>query len=357
MRPEGVLVSMGADIDWRHYLQQSTASNMRSYALTTCGPKRKRELDAGGQLGALTARAQQRDVNANHFRIARSFGVKGKCMGRYRPVSGAHAIDEAVVGVRLFEAVDDQLYQAAIEKASELADRVNLPGRVQLDPMSLLVGRQVVSPGFTEMTMHPGMLFQRVNPDGSMAEELTIERTAVTYRTRSYRRWKDVQGYIADILIPIVSCLSADDSGRLAVIELRCLDKFTASKSDFPVLSELVRAGCDLVPAHLLGKAEYLHIHSGWFDDVSEAGRSLVNLNVDVTDDRISGIQASILQVFSKQSARQGAFFDHEGSLSELVCQVFEDLHAQDKAALARLLTDEVQAEINLAGSSGLGKH
>lgn len=278
-------------------------------------------------------------------------------MGRYRPVAGAHAVDEAVVGVRLFEAVDDRLYQAAIEKASELADRVNLPGRVQLDPMSLLVGRQVVSPGFTEMTMHPGMLFQRVNPDGSMAEELTIERMAVTYRTRSYRRWKDVQGYIADILIPIVSCLSCEESGRLAVIELRCLDKFTASKADFPALNELIRPECDLVPSHLLGRAEYLHAHSGWFDDVGEAGRSLINLNIDVTDDRSSGIQASILQVFSRQSARPGTFFGHEGSLPELVSQVFEDLHAQDKAALARLLTDEMQAEINLAGSSGLGKH
>jgi len=278
-------------------------------------------------------------------------------MGRYKPVAGAHAIDEAVVGVRLFEAVDDQLYQAAIEKASALADRVNLPGRVQLDPMSLLVGRQVVSPGFTEMTMHPGMLFQRVNPDGSMAEELTIERMAVTYRTRSYRRWKDVQGYIADILIPIVSCLSQEDSGRIAVIELRCLDKFSASKADFPALSELIRPDCDLVPSHLLGKAEYLHVHSGWFDDVSDVGRSLVNLNIDVVDGRASGIQASILQVFSRQSARPGTFFDHQGSLSELVAEVFDDLHARDKAALARLLTDDVQAEINLAGSSGLGKH
>jgi hypothetical protein len=219
-------------------------------------------------------------------------------MGRYRPIAGAHAIDEAVVGVRLFEAVD-----------------------------------------------------------GSMAEELTIERMAVTYRTRSYRRWKDVQGHIENILIPIVSCLSRDESGRIAVIELRCLDKFTASKTDFPVLRELVRSDCDLVPSHLFSRAEYLHVYSGWFDDVSEAGRSLVNLNIDVADDRSGGIQASILQVFSRQSAKPGTFFDHQGSLPQLVAEVFEDLHAQDKAALARLLTDDVQAEINLAGSSGLGKY
>jgi uncharacterized protein (TIGR04255 family) len=278
-------------------------------------------------------------------------------MGRYRPVAGKHAIDEAVVGVRLFEAVDEQTYTEAIEIASGLADSFDLPGRVQLDPMSLLVGRQVVSPGFTEMTMHPGILFQRVNPDGSMAEELTVERMAVTYRTRSYRRWQDVQAHIRGILIPIISRLARDDSGRLAVIELRCLDKFTASKSDFPALSELVRADCDLVPPHLLSKSDYLHVHSGWFEDVSDVGRSLVNLNIDITDDRVGGIQASILQVFSRQSARQGTFFGHEGPLSELVCQTFDDLHAKDKEALSRLLTDDVQTEINLAGSSGLGKH
>lgn len=277
-------------------------------------------------------------------------------MGRYSPIAREHAVDEAVVGVRLFDAVDEETYQAAIKVGSDLAQQVNLPGRVQLDPMSLLVGRQVVSAGYTEMAMYPGILFQRVNADGSMAEELTIERSAVTYRTRSYRRWFDVQGYIGTILIPIVEILTKSDPAEISVIELRCVDKFTASQDDFPKLGELIRANCDLVPPHMLGLNQYMHFHSGWFEDVDEKGRSLINVNIDVNDDRAGGIITSILQVFSRQSATKGGLFDASRSVDEIVKTHFDELHAQDKRMLARLLTDELQSSINLVGSSGLGQ-
>lgn len=277
-------------------------------------------------------------------------------MGRYQPIAGEHAVDEAVVGVRLFDAVDEETYQAAIKIGSDLAKEVDLPGRVQLDPMSLLVGRQVVSAGYTDMAMYPGMLFQRVNADGSMAEELTIERSAVTYRTRSYKRWADVQGYIRNILIPIVESLTKNDPTEISVVELRCVDKFTSPQEDFPALGDLIRADCDLVPPHMLKLREFMHIHSGWFSRQGGDGRDLINVNIDVNDDRFGGIVTSILQVFSTQSARKGGIFCTPQSLSEILHLHFENLHAQDKRMLARLLTDEMQTSINLVGSSGLGE-
>jgi hypothetical protein len=61
------------------------------------------------------------------------------------------------------------------------------------------------------------------------------------------------------------------------------------------------------------------------------------------------------LQVVSRQSAKKGDFFGHQGGVSELLAKTFDDLHASDKKMLAALLTDEMQDAINLTGSSGLG--
>lgn len=303
------------------------------------------------ELDAQPEPARFNGVAKSHLTRARD-----QFMGRYSPIARDHAVDEAVVGVRLFEAVDEETYQAAIKVGSDLAKEVNLPGRVQLDPMSLLVGRQVVSAGYTDMAMYPGILFQRVNADGSMAEELTIERSAVTYRTRSYQRWADVQGYIGNILIPIVEILTKNDPAEISVVELRCVDKFIASQDEFPALGELIRSDCELIPAHMLDLHQYMHFHSGWFEEADDKGRTLINVNIDVNDDRTGGIVTSILQVFSKQSATKGGIFEGPRSIEEIVKSHFDELHAQDKRMLARLLTDEIQDSINLVGSSGLGQ-
>lgn len=274
----------------------------------------------------------------------------------YKPIAGDHAVDEAVVGVRLFEGASDAAYQAATGEAAQLADRLDLPGRIQLDPMSLIIGRQIVSGGYSELSVAPGMLYQRVNNDGSMAEELTVERTAVTYRTRSYRRWSDIEGYIEQILIPILNTLVAGDAGNIAVIELRCVDKFTAPLDPFPPLSDIVREGCEYVPSHLTGKSTFMHCHTGWFSDQGPAGRYLTNLSIDVTDDKQGNVIASVLQVLSKQSARRGNFFDRNDDLTQIVLSTFTELHASDKGLLASLLTNDAQSAINLSGKSGVGE-
>jgi uncharacterized protein (TIGR04255 family) len=270
-------------------------------------------------------------------------------MTDYIPASGDHAVEEAVVGVRFHESASDEAYEAAAKVAAELAVKHELPGRVQLDPLSLVMGRQSISSGYRPLEVSkPGHLFQRVTPAGAMEEELTLERAAVTYRTRNYRRWADVQARITGILIPAVDALGIGGPEKIAVIELRCVDRFI-SREGTPSLATLVRSDTIFVPPHLLDSTDFLHVHTGWFEESSAEGRTLINLNVDVGDYEGSR-RASVIQVLSKQSAEVGQFFAAHRTNEDAIVKTLDELHRRDKDLLGGLLTEEVQKSINLFG-------
>jgi uncharacterized protein (TIGR04255 family) len=274
-------------------------------------------------------------------------------MGTYKPGAQAHAIDQAVVGVRVFGANDDAILNSAVSVASQLAMEHDLPGRLQLDPMSLIFGRQAISQGYaTSGELAPGVLFQRVNTDGSMAEELTVERNAVTYRTRSYRRWDDVARLIRSIICPVAKVLGDGKVERLSVVELRCIDKFISDDEAPLQLSQLVRSDCPYVPPHMLHISELLHLHSGWFEDVNDDGRLLVNLNVDLGEENGRQV-ANLLQVISKQTSPLAPVV-RRVDFDEAISEAFQKLHMIDKNLLSNVLTDELQAAINLTGDRGV---
>src|SRR5690349_7493034 len=127
-------------------------------------------------------------------------------MTSYRPIGDEHAIEQAVVGVRIRERADEAKYADALKLTTELAAVFGLPGRMQLDPMSLMFGRQNISFGYDGPSeTGGGHLFQHVDPDGTTSRELTIEPTAVTFRTMSYKRWSDVEKIIRDAILPIAT--------------------------------------------------------------------------------------------------------------------------------------------------------
>lgn len=278
-------------------------------------------------------------------------------MSVFRPGSVGHAVEQAVVGVRLIASAPEDLFHLATEKAAALASEHDLPGRLTLDPFSLAWGRQIITPGYHPIgQLTPGVLFQRVLPSGQMAEEMVVERGAVTYRTRNYKRWVDVERVVNAILCPVVSILASEEISAISVIELRCIDKFICNQSERPVLSELIRSDTKLVPEGILRSSEMLHCHVGWFDSVTDKGRFLTNINIDVADNETGDRVASILQVISHQASGLGAIFHDAPSLSECLVAEFNDLHRRDKSLLAELITPDLQQQINLTGSSGIGK-
>jgi len=271
-------------------------------------------------------------------------------MSEYKPIHDGHAIEQAVVGLRLFEPASDDVYGNATACAERLAkENDRLPGKLQVDPMALFFGRQVISSGYVRsLEAQPGVVFHRVRPDGSTAEELTVERTAVTFRTHEYRRWSDMVECINHLLIPVARTLANDNISNVSVIELRCIDRFNSDDQSI-ALSELVRSNSPYVPHSAMNRSEMQHVHCGWFEDTSPQGRRLININIDVADEAVRS--ASIFQMISRQSSQPGALFDGEKPFAEVVIEEFNEMHQIDKRLLAELLTDELQSRIQLFGS------
>lgn len=275
-------------------------------------------------------------------------------MSSYAPIADNHAIQEAVIGVRLFEQVNEEVFEKAVSLAGELAAKHDLPGRLRLDPLSLMFGRQSISPGSSALEVTPGMLFQRTNSSGEMQEELTLERSAVTYRTRNYKRWADVVTLIDGILAPVTDVLCSGKPEEVSVAELRCLDVFTSSSEPPPMLSELISAECPYISSHLMGMNDLLHLHSGWFEDRRENRRTLVNLNIDLNDVEKGVRHASIFQMISVQAQEKGSLLSNS-EISVSIAEVFAGLHKRDKNLLSQILNADLQDKINLVGSSGVG--
>lgn len=273
----------------------------------------------------------------------------------YRPIHGVHAIDQAVVGVRVFESVSELQFKEIVQQAGVLATGHQLLGRLQLDPMSVAFGRQVISHGMvSEGALHPGMLFQRVNSDGTMAEEMTLERTAVTYRTRSYKRWSDIEKILTDILLPLAMSLANDNLNQVSVVELRCIDRFLSEPSERPALNTLVRKECPYIPKDILDQTSQLHLYTGWFENQSDSSRLLVNMNFDVVDQDDGGRAASILQSLSQQFAKNSQDTRLSVEFLATILDKFRDLHKINKRMLASIINHDMQECINLTGSSGL---
>jgi hypothetical protein len=277
-------------------------------------------------------------------------------MAGYIPAANGHSIDQAVIGLRLKNDASDENFERAVGIADELKGEFDLHGRLKLDALALM-GRQSITPGYkTQLQLQPGFVFQKVNVDGTMNQEMTLEKDVVTFRTRNYSRWSDIEGLIDGLIVPVGSALADGKLSNIAVIELRITDRFVTSDGRPANLSELIKGGAPLVPPYLMEKAECLHSHMGWFEDVSEHGRVLVNLNIDLRDDPEVGRTSSILQVVSKQSTGSDEGFFGVSEWSDALLTCFAELHARDKAILGSVLRDDLAAAINLEGSTGVGQ-
>lgn len=268
-------------------------------------------------------------------------------MSDYKPCNSAHAVEQAVVGVRIAKPIQDALFQNVVAEADRLANVYNLPGKMQLDPMALMMGKQVISLGYhNDMLMAPGMLYCRIAPDGTTEEELTIERGAITYRTHKYERWIDVSTKIENFLLPLVEKITEGQPSRVSVIELRCIDRFIAKNESDPSLSSAIRDDSAFVARNLLDKNDMLHQHIGWFENETPQKRRLINLNLSVTS--VNGNkELVILQVISDQGDLGNILSDTD-HLNPSLLEKFNTLHRKDKEILKQILTDDLQKEINL---------
>jgi uncharacterized protein (TIGR04255 family) len=278
-------------------------------------------------------------------------------MADFVPFQGNHAIEEATVAVRLWAPVADDAFRKALGTARQVAVDHRLPGRVQVPAMQVVFGRSqlpVGSPGVATANV-----FQRVEEDGTVAEELTLDPSSAAYRTRSYKRWADVQKLVTGAFVPILTDMTSGGDVGIATIELRCIDKFVLQPiPDAVDYRQLFRGDTPLLPLHVFEIDGLWHSHVGWFEDVTEDRRTLVNVNVDVLDqnseDGDESRTVSINKFVSYQTNIQQGGLKFGDQLPREVCERFDRLHMRDKELLAWLLTKEAQRRIGLWGKEKL---
>ena len=272
-------------------------------------------------------------------------------MTDFTPHMRDHAIEEATISVRFWAPTAEDAFKSALDVARDVAGAQNLPGRVQVPVMPQLFGRSQITLPFGSNQLPMASVFQRVQENGVIAEELTVDQSGAAYRTRSYRRWADVQKLIQSAFIPIIREMLSPDGMGIAIVELRCLDKFMASPvPDRVDYRQVLRADSEIVPPYALTLDGLWHSHVGWFEDVTECNRTLINLNIDVLDqpaeDGASTRSLSINQVISYQTNTLNiSEADH---IPENLAAIFDRIHKRDKELLGLLLSDQMQKKIGL---------
>jgi uncharacterized protein (TIGR04255 family) len=276
-------------------------------------------------------------------------------MSSYIPNTAEHAVETVVLGLRLHARAFESSYAAAKEVASKLADDFELKSRSRLDAAQFLSGRQPVSLGYSNTAdILDGFCFQLVDSEFTPVSELVLEPSSLSFRTKKYSRWADIVECINGIFLPVAEALTENDVSRISVSELRCIDRFTVSSPAKVPLSELIRQDSPYFPRDLLGRSELLHQHTGWFQDVTESSRILVNVNLDLMETK-EGLRNVLLNnlISFQLKDKQSNFFEFE-TVNEAVANSFNWMHRFNKHLLSKMLTDEIQNRIDLKGSSGV---
>jgi uncharacterized protein (TIGR04255 family) len=272
---------------------------------------------------------------------------------KLRPIGEAHSIDEFLLAVRIVRPVSDSLFAKCRAQLRDAAIKADMPathpyGAVQIPVQPGLPEYEVMVPA---QPAPSGVAFQRYTKLGTVEEEIRLEPAMISYRTTTYRRWADVEGLLERILFPVLKEYLVEVPSVLALV-LQYVDRFFANEPGDQDCSELFLKGSPWIVTSLVGKQTLWHSHCGVFEDVKGANRRLININVDVSDQRPPGSDTAlrsvaILTLCSDQFTDTSQLVDPERFPSEARAR-FQALHNRSKDLLAEVLSKPYQERISL---------
>jgi uncharacterized protein (TIGR04255 family) len=201
---------------------------------------------------------------------------------RWEPARADHSIDRALVSVRLVESLNADAFDELVVAARKSAASHNLTSRTEsIDPMEIPAGKQVVF-NINPSTAAPRRVhFQRLDQDGSIADEFSVGNSRFMFATLRYRRWADLFKMVSGCMEGAFAALPA--AARVKAIRLEYVDRFVASPGEADHFEVISRESIYMVPV-AREKSFAFHVHSGWFDYDEPTIRRLTNVNIDVQD-------------------------------------------------------------------------
>jgi len=273
-------------------------------------------------------------------------------LDQLHPFAGQHAVQSAAFALSFSTELDVREVQQLKGAAADL--KVDFPNLVD-EHMTTLSFQ--VTPGRQHLPLAPaaehgvgGFFMQRPSADVGSAEpvrQIIVSRENIVIVINDYTRWAkfkaDVERYLSVLLKPI------NAQKGVASVGLQFSDAFVWRADPEELnLAEVFSTNTQyLVPSVFNRGAALWHSHHGYLVEktVPIAFQQLDNINA--SRNLVAGVQQ--LQILTSHKATFARpLYNLLNSNKDKVSTVMDLLHVKNKEILADLLTEEVQAKINL---------
>ncbi len=265
-----------------------------------------------------------------------------------------NAIEAMAVTIRFAEPVGSLVVKRMVRDVEHHVSELGLIDRKPVQELQVDIGPHHA----VRKTIANGMLFERNSlvkiedgPSGfQLMQQVAVEATHLSYQTWSYRRWSKE---LADILKLLGSAFkSAVQNVPVSAIRVEYLDRFVPEPTNIgPDFRSLLKQSEFIAPKALEAK-DLWHSHVGWFDEVQESSRKLLQINHDFQElnapHRLAGKRAFALMTGAeRQYPRPGREIDEAESV-DLLNRELNILHDDVIDLFKRVVNDEFKTKNGL---------
>lgn len=268
--------------------------------------------------------------------------------GQFEPLHSAHAIEQAVFTVQFDTPLsDDALNQARITANQFEAE---LPALVETQGFVFALA----APGFVPPpSPTAGFVRRSINPDGTVAHELRVERNSLVFITTRYTRWEDIWSRANNYFSTLLP-LYLQQGGKIINVGQNFVDKFVwhGEFSECRPL-KLLRTGSKYICPHVFEVEDFWHSHTGAFLKVDQYTKRLININLDYLDELRPGGMKRLVAIGTvandqfNQIGFEPLSIPNSDFLS-FVAEHMQSLHRENKKILGLLINDEMCRRIAL---------
>lgn len=274
--------------------------------------------------------------------------------GHFDPIHEAHSIEQVAFTVQFDRPLEDALFAEVLTAATPFKN--DLPGQEEIQRYAVAFGIQGArAPVPTSSGGLPiGRQFRRVGPDGSIENELRLERESLMFRTLLYSRWSDTWSRAKQYL-DVVTPIFLRQVG-IASVSLNFVDKFSwrGNLEDFTP-SLLLRVGSNYLCPHIFEAKDLWHSHTGAFIKIDGNTKRLLNINVDSLDEQLPDgprrvvMATTVLTDLLNQPGYEPLVVAEADAVS-FIDNHMQSLHAESKKVLANIINDTMSKRIALTG-------
>lgn len=269
-------------------------------------------------------------------------------IGPWHPLQGSHAIQLCAISMIYGEAVGDVTWRKAVQDVRPLAKAGGLVEQTFVPPT---IPAELVAFGF-KAADQAGASFVLVGADGDLQERLSLTREQLRYDDFSYVRWRPFKERAKQMLSSIVDRYANVSSLDTIHSEYVDVFLFSGSDSDQKDISKLVDRESPYIPGAVYKDTDFWHSHAGWFEYPDGLSRYLLNVNVDIRDEKSPNFEGRLVRIHTSvdvQFGRDGMHRPADEAIGwDLVEHHLDASHSRLKALLKSVLTDEAARKVSL---------